>query len=705
MRKTLLTVLMALAVAAGIDLGATGWPAKYEGVMLQGFYWDSYSDTRWSRLENQADELAASFSLIWVPNSAKSQGNPTMGYMPIYWFTNHNSSFGTETQLRSMISTLKAKSVGVIADVVVNHRVGVSSWTDFPAEKWNGNTWKLGPEHICSTDEVRNQPGQPAPTGAPDTGEDFNGARDLDHTSPVVQNHVKNYVSCLLNDFGYTGVRYDMVKGFAGRFIKTYNQYAQPQFSVGEYWDGNYDAVAAWIEATGRESAAFDFPGKYAINEAFHSNDLTKLVWKANGTTPQPAGLIHFGYAQYAVTFVDNHDTYRDGSKFNGNVLAANAFIICSPGTPCVFLPHWREHKTAIQSMIAVRKAAGVNNTSEVTVLKTTRDCYMARVKGTRGELAVRIGSTADVPEGYSAADVRASGNGYCIWSKTGVTPDPDPDPDPDPQPGDMTIYFDNSLTNWSTVKIHYWGTSGTTWPGVDMARAEGNIWKYTVPEGTIGVVFNAGLDQPQTADVTDLTDGHLYRPLGNTGKPECEDLGIYGTSVTAPEALYVLGDLKGAHWVTSAGLPMTRNNAVFTADNIEFEAAPGQSTCYFNLSTALGADWDALNEAAHRFGPVSEGVELTSGTPAEMKLYDNGVDASACKSWCLTPGVYNLVADFNNGTITATSVSSGVFDADITADDIEPVYYNLQGVRVNSPANGIYIEVRGTTARRILVP
>ncbi len=704
MKKTLLTVLLMLAAFAGIDISATGWPAGYEGVMLQGFYWDSYSETRWRTIEHKADEFAEFFSLIWVPNSAKSAGNPTMGYMPVYWFTNHNSSFGTEEQLRSMISTLKGKGVGVIADVVVNHRVGVTGWADFPSEQWNGRTWKLGPEHICSTDELRNQPGQPKPTGAPDTGDDFDGARDLDHTSSVVQEHVKNYVSCLLTDFGYTGVRYDMVKGFHGRYIKMYNQYAHPAFSVGEFFDGSYDAVSSWIEATGRESAAFDFPAKFAINEAFHSNDLTKLVWRANGTTPQPAGLIHYGYQQFSVTFIDNHDTYRDHNKFNGNVLAANAFIICSPGTPCVFYPHWRDNKAAIKAMIAVRKATGVNNTSEVNVLKTTRDCYMARVKGTRGELVVRIGSTSDVPQGYSAADVKASGNGYCIWSKTGVSPDPDPNPDPDPDPeGAMTLYFDNSVTNWSTVKIHYWGASETTWPGVDMAHMSGDIWKYTVPAGTTGVVFNAGLDQPQTADVTDLADGHLYRPVSDTGKPACEDLGVYTPDITAE--LYVLGNLRGAQWITSKGVPMTGNNGVFTAENVEFEAADGQQVCYFNLTTALADDWDTLNAIASRYGAETEGDEITAGTPAPMKLYANGVDASACKSWTIKPGVYNLAADCMNGTITATPVNSGIGATDITDPSIEPVYYNLQGVRVDNPARGLYIEVRGTTAQRVFIP
>ena len=49
--STILTTLIALSSFA------EGWPAQWVGVMLQGFYWDSYADTKWTKLEAQADEL------------------------------------------------------------------------------------------------------------------------------------------------------------------------------------------------------------------------------------------------------------------------------------------------------------------------------------------------------------------------------------------------------------------------------------------------------------------------------------------------------------------------------------------------------------------------------------------------------------------------------------------------------------------------
>lgn len=511
-RKALLALVTLVTMCTAAKAANNAWPANYQGVMLQGFYWDSFQDTKWTNLTAQADELSKYFKLIWIPNSAKSSGNG-MGYMPTYWFTNYNSAFGTQTELRDMIATYKAKGTGFIADVVINHRVGLTNWCDFPTEQWNGKTWKIGMEGICRNDECANNGYNP--TGAYDTGENYDAARDLDHTNANVQENCKNYCKFLIDDLGYVGFRYDLVKGYAGKYNKMYNEYAGASFSVGENWDGNYDTVAAWIESTGKQSAAFDFPFKYAVNEAFHSNDMTKLVWMANGTTPQPAGLIHSGYSQYAVTFIDNHDTSRDGSKFNGNVAAANAFMLCSPGTPCVYLPHWKSDKQAISRLIEIRNAVGLHNNSAVKVLKSSRDCYMAEVTGTNGTLVVKIGSAQDSPAGYSAADIKTSGTNYCVWTKAGVTPTPDPDP----TPGDgMTVYYDNTVTKWATPYIHYWGAAESTWPGVAMTVVEGNVWKYDLPEGTTGILFNAGNgDATKTPDFV-AVNGHIYNRNGDQG-------------------------------------------------------------------------------------------------------------------------------------------------------------------------------------------
>lgn len=592
-----------IASAASFSADAIGWPANYEGVMLQGFYWDSWNVTGWSKLEAQSDELSKSFKLIWVPNSAKAASNPGNGYDPVYWFTNHNTCWGTEAQLRSMIATFKAKGTGIIEDVVINHRSGATNWTDFPAETWNGTTWKIGLDGICRTDEVNSQPGQSHGTGAADTGEDFNGSRDLDHTNANVQNNCKNYCKFLLEDMGYAGFRYDMVKGYNGQYVKIYNQYSKPTYSVGEYWDGSYDKVKAWIDATGKESAAFDFPFKYAVNEAFSTGDLTKLVWKANGTNNQPAGMIHFGYSQLAVTFVDNHDTYRDGSKFTGNVPAANAFMLCSPGTPCVFYPHWTQYKSQIKQMIAIRNAVGVHNNSKVTVLQSSRNCYMAEVEGSKGKLVVKVGSAMVSPSGYSDSDIKASGNDYCIWTKTAV---------------------------------------------------EGGG--------------------------------------GNEG-------GEGGDTDSYPDELYLIGNIND--WTTSTSVASDdHKNGVYTWNNVELPVAAKDTYSYFSFVTSQGADWDAVN-STDRYGAASKDAAVS--TTASIVHFPAGVNASSAYSWKTAPGSYKVVADLKNMKVTL-SAPSGVADIDIDDVDATPVYYNLQGVRVDNPSAGMYIVVRGNKVTKEIV-
>lgn len=415
-------ILLLLIAPKAKAEGEYAWPSNYKGVMLQGFYWDSYKDSKWTKLQSEAAELSSYFDLIWVPNSGKSSTSPSMGYNPVFWFSpNHNSSFGTETELRSMIATFKQFGTGLIEDVVVNHRNGEFNWCDFPSETYKGVTYHLGMDAICRNDEVAGQPGQPTPTGNYDTGDNFDGCRDLDHTNPSVQNAIKAYLDALKNDFGYVGFRYDMVKGFGASYVKQYNESAKCSYSVGEYWDG-YDNIVNWIEGTGRQSAAFDFPFKFALNDAFSSMDFTKLSWARYGSMNQPAGLIHMDtYQRYAVTFVDNHDTYREMTKFTGDVEAANAFMLCSPGTPCVLLAHWLDHKDAIKKLIAIRKSVGLTNQSVVNVWEVSRNRYVAEVTGTNGKLLIKVGRGTYTPNGYSDSNKVAGNSVYTVWTTVPV--------------------------------------------------------------------------------------------------------------------------------------------------------------------------------------------------------------------------------------------------------------------------------------------
>ncbi len=421
----------ALVLMLPLLMMAQGWPSQYDGVMLQGFYWNSYSDSRWPKLEEQADELAEFFKLVWIPQSAQCSNSTSMGYDDLYWFTNYNCSFGNESQLRSLINTFKGKGIGTIADVVINHRATINDWVTFPTEVYKGVTYKLLPSDICRDDDGgatqtwASQNGKTLSNNV-DTGEDWGGMRDLDHRSENVQNNVKAYLNMLLNDLGYAGFRYDMVKGYASMFTGTYNSYANPEYSVGEYWDGNLSAVKNWIDGTKVggtvQSAAFDFPFRYTIRDAVNNSNWTNLGGSNKGLCMEA------NYRRYSVTFIENHDTeYRSATEqqdpIRNNIEAGNAYMLAMPGTPCIFLKHWLAYKESIKQMIYVRQLAGITNTSQTGNMasNSSSNYYVQRTVGTRGSVLAAMGSTAyTIPATFV---VVASGANYRLaLSKTTET-------------------------------------------------------------------------------------------------------------------------------------------------------------------------------------------------------------------------------------------------------------------------------------------
>lgn len=417
MKKIYFTLI---ALLASINMFAQGWPANYSGVMLQGFSWDSYDYSQWTVLEKQADDMKGFIDLVWLPQSGKCiETTQVMGYMPYYYF-NQNSSFGTEAELRSLIAKFKANGIGAIADVVVNHR-NTDGWYTFPAETYKGVTYQMLSTDICKNDDGEKTATQAKKDGVSlsnnyDEGTDFGGCRDIDHKSENVQKIIKAYLKFLKEDMGYTGFRYDMVKGFSGSHVADYNDATGVKFSVGEYWDGN-PSIINWINSTNKKSAAFDFQFRYNVRDAVGVKD-NNIVSSPNWSKlKSDINLMHDPtYRQYAITFVENHDMqYRSADEqldpLKRDTLAANAYMLAMPGTPCVFQPHWRAYKQEIKSMIEARKLAGITNMSNYTNKMAQIACFANETTGDKAKLIVVVGNNtkeytpgadyAQILEGY----------------------------------------------------------------------------------------------------------------------------------------------------------------------------------------------------------------------------------------------------------------------------------------------------------------
>ena len=404
MKKIYFTLI---ALLASINMLAQGWPANYSGVMLQGFSWDSYDYSQWTVLEKQADDMKGFIDLVWLPQSGKCiETTQVMGYKPYYYF-NQNSSFGTEAELRSLIAKFKANGIGAIADVVVNHR-NTNGWYTFPAETYKGVTYQMLSTDICKNDDGGSTATQAKKDGVSlsnnnDEGTDFGGCRDIDHKSENVQKIIKAYLKFLKEDIGYTGFRYDMVKGFIGTHVADYNDATGVEFSVGEYWDGN-QSIINWINKTNKKSAAFDFQFRYNVRDAIGIKD-NKIVSPPNWSKLKSDynHLMHDPtYRQYAITFVENHDMqYRSKDEpldpLKRDTLAANAYMLAMPGTPCVFQPHWRAYKQEIKSMIEARKLAGITNMSNYTNKMAQTACFANETTGNKAKLIVVVGNNTKV--------------------------------------------------------------------------------------------------------------------------------------------------------------------------------------------------------------------------------------------------------------------------------------------------------------------
>lgn len=408
----------------------TSVPSKCPDVMLQGFYWDSYKSgtygcTKWNELIKQSSEIGAYFDLVWLPPSAKASG---VGYIP-QQYSNQNSDWGTQSELKALIESLHSSNTKVIADIVVNHVGNKSSWCDYyPLDFGEYGQFLPDGSWICKTDEVNTvctTSCKGSATGNADAGyngyENYGDARDWDHSNPNVQNMIKAYLLFLKSTIGYDGWRYDYTQGFLGKYIAMYNGAAKNYFSVTEFYNGDPNNLSYYLTQCSNNTLTFDFATKFtAFNQGIASGDYQKC---------KGAGLLGMGKGKYAVTFIDNHDTFGrstdaefcgsgNGMKYADKVLQANAYMLSMPGVPCVFYPHWVKHKSHIAAMILARKATGVHSESSVSD-EAGSGYYKATITGTNGTIRLLLGPNSGyntTPSGYTLAD---KGTNYAVYYKT----------------------------------------------------------------------------------------------------------------------------------------------------------------------------------------------------------------------------------------------------------------------------------------------
>ncbi len=449
------------------------------GVMLQGFTWNSAPrGTSWNAenpsphwgkwyqtMISRASDIKNTFAYVWCPPPSKTDSASAEGYAPTQ-LNDLNSFYGTASELTSMIEAISPAKA--IADIVINHRAGTTSWGDFTNPSWCEDYYA-----ICSNDEgftSSNSPMYNSPKhGAADTGDGYSAYRDIDHTNLQVQQGIKDWMNNVLKAIGFVGWRYDYVKGYGAQYVGMYNAATDAEFSVGEYWpSANYSPsgswgseIKNWVAGTatnsGKKSKAFDFALKGAMNNVFGCS------WNGGGAE----GSYNFGLLastenlyisqpEDAVTFVDNHDTGSNQGHWalNPNCLGvAYALILTHPGYPCVSWSHYftfaesgsrestypysgitasssylasnpvggssmsfnlRQH---IDYLIELRKDLGIEYNSARQTIEATSSHYVAKIDGTNGSVIVEIGYGWSKPSSYSDYEIVYCGDNFCIYT------------------------------------------------------------------------------------------------------------------------------------------------------------------------------------------------------------------------------------------------------------------------------------------------
>jgi len=250
----------------------------------------------------------------------------------------------------------------------------------------------------------------------------------------------------------------------------------------------NY-ATSAWYKVG--DAARVDFTGTktFTIGSDMKVGDKVTVTWSATGEEGTNTGAVTFTKTDKPVA--EANTVYFDNSETNWD-------------TPYIY--YWGGESVPEWPGVAMEKAEG--------------NVWKKKVPaGTTGVIFNAGDGDATKTSDFDYAD----GHIYNRNGDQGKYGDDSGKPGDElvvvPDDGKMRIFFDNSAANWTTPYIYYWGGESTPeWPGVPMEKFKDNVWIYIVPDGTTGVIFNAGNgDATKTPDFT-AVNNHIYNKSGDRG-------------------------------------------------------------------------------------------------------------------------------------------------------------------------------------------
>ncbi|MFS2220934.1 alpha-amylase [Pantoea sp. B65] len=363
--------------------------------LLQFFHW-YYPDG--GKLWPEAAERAAwleevGFTAIWLPPAYKGDsGGYSVGYDSYDLFDlgefdakgSRATKYGDKEQLLAAVAALKSHNLGVLLDVVLNHKMGADekepvlvnrvnpdnreeiddevveaeAWTRFTfpqrAGKYSQFIWDYkcfsGVDHIENPDEngvfkiVNDYTGDGWNQQVDDELGNFDylmGA-NIDFRNHAVTEELKYWARWVMAEVHCTGFRLDAVKHIPAWFYKEWIEHIQevadqPMFIVAEYWSHEVDKLQQYIHQVEGKTMLFDAPLQMNFHNASKQGADYDLSQVFNDT-------LVAADAFHAVTIVANHDT-QPLQALEAPVapwfkpLAYALILLREQGVPTVFYP------------------------------------------------------------------------------------------------------------------------------------------------------------------------------------------------------------------------------------------------------------------------------------------------------------------------------------------------------------------------------
>ncbi|KAI9005043.1 glycoside hydrolase superfamily [Hyaloraphidium curvatum] len=370
------------------------------GILFQFFHWfkDVPIDTSlWWELECQAEFLSKiGVTAIWIPPAQKSAGGTwDNGYMPYDYYDlgefpqkgTTRTKWGMKWELHNAVKSCHYHNLQVYADAVMNHMDGgdetewvevlefdehdrsrqigegwFNIWTKFNywgrkgkhADFWVNHDWfdwvgsvVDGSGHYrrgCF--RIKHKPGNHNVSHEAGYSYDFLTGLDLDVCNPNVANRLKWWGEWMVKEVKVDGFRLDAAKHVDWGFMRDWVAHVRHNtsrnlFSVAEYYSGQLWDLEQYLHNMNFSVSLFDMPLHYNLVAASSGPfDLRRIL---NGTLMQR-------YPDFAVTFVDNHDTQplrsalgeRGEGDFVQDWFRPHAYaliLLRTSGYPCVFYP------------------------------------------------------------------------------------------------------------------------------------------------------------------------------------------------------------------------------------------------------------------------------------------------------------------------------------------------------------------------------